>query len=124
MPQVIFQYYGPLRIDHRNGDGLDNRRINLRKATHQENSFNKGPNKNNCTGYKGVAPFGIGRFRAQIMFNKKQVFLGCFDVAEEAARAYDKKAVELMGEFAWTNFEVGPENANKLAPRYRTTTIR
>lgn len=92
-----------LNIDHINGDGLDNRRCNLRKATPVQNSYNRGANKNNTTGFKGVSRLGI-KYTAQIHFNRKKLHIGVFDKIEDAAKAYDKKAIELFGEYAQLNF--------------------
>lgn len=92
--------------DHEDGDGLNNRRSNLRPATTQQNVFNAGKRRNNKTGYKGVCFHGkyAGRFLAYIKFNYKTKNLGVFSSAEDAARAYDKAAIELHGEFARLNF--------------------
>jgi hypothetical protein len=61
-------------------------------------------------GYKGVDERRDQkrrkRFRATINFNGKQIFLGNYLTAEEAARTYDKKAFELYGEYAWLNFPI------------------
>jgi hypothetical protein len=48
----------------------------------------------------------VEKWRATITFNRKQIHLGAFDDESEAARAYDRKALELFGAFAKTNFEV------------------
>lgn len=93
------------RVDHINGNGLDNRRANLRPATHAQNQRNKGLQSNNTSGFKGVcwdAP--RGRWHAKICLNGRTIFLGRFDEAEEAARAYDAAAVRYFGEFARLNF--------------------
>jgi hypothetical protein len=95
-------YYGrePVyQIDHRNLCRSDNRIANLREASHAENNINKGPNKNNRHGTKGVSP-QKGRWIAQIKKNYVNHFLGSFDTPEEAHRAYLAKAKELFGEFA------------------------
>jgi hypothetical protein len=91
--------------DHRNGNGLDNRRNNLRKSTVAENGHNRGKSKNNKSGYKGVSwceP--MKRWRARIMNERNEFLLGYFDTREEAAHAYDEKAKELHGAFARLNF--------------------
>ena len=90
-------------IDHINGNPLDNRSQNIRPATHQENMFNRRKNKTNKTGFKGVTQSGQ-KFVAMIGFNGKVIYLGTFENKIEAARAYDKKALELHGEFANINF--------------------
>lgn len=91
-------------IDHINGDKLDNRRCNLRYATTQENSRNTFKQKNCTSNFKGVY-FVKKRncWNAQIYLNRKQIFLGCFKNEIEAAKAYNKKAKELFGEFAKLN---------------------
>lgn len=93
-------------VDHRNQNGLDNRRSNLRNATSQENSWNKRKQKGRYSSkYKGVSWFkGEGRWQARITKDSKQIFIGYFDDEQEAARAYDAKAKELFGEFAAVNF--------------------
>ena len=92
----------PEEVDHRNGDGLDNRRENLRKATAQQNGMNS-RSRGGSSRFKGV--FGRrGRWKASIRNNYKTVHLGDFDTEEGAARAYDEAARRLHGEFARVNF--------------------
>lgn len=91
-------------VDHRNGLGLDNRRENLRPATPSENTINQAAPRTNTSGYKGVNLFRNGRWRATIGHQRKQIHLGYFDTAEEAAHAYDAAALELYGQFARPNF--------------------
>lgn len=90
-------------LDHINMNKLDNRSCNLRIATDQQNRHNTGKRKINKVGFKGVAPSGRF-FRACIAACGRQIYLGSFKTAEEAARAYDIKAKELHGEFARLNF--------------------
>lgn len=88
-------------VDHRNGDGLDNQRSNLRLATYAQNGFNRGPGKNNSSGVKGVSWHKrADKWTATINLNGKQLYLGLFDELEDAAQAYRCAAVELQGEFA------------------------
>lgn len=91
--------------DHINGDGLDNRRSNLRIANRSQNQMNRGMQKNNTSGFKGVTSSG-NRWCAYIRCGGVSRNLGMFDSPEEAARAYDRRALELHGEFAKLNFEV------------------
>lgn len=88
-------------IDHKNNDRSDNRFNNLRKATKAENKYNSLPQYNKC-GYKGVSKRGK-KYRANIGYEYKVLHLGTFDTAEEAAEAYNKKALEFYGEFARIN---------------------
>jgi HNH endonuclease len=90
-------------VDHINGNGLDNRRSNLRPCSHQENSFNYTSSRK----YKGVVQLPYGKYNARIKHNKKQRSLGCFVTPEEAARRYDQEAKLLFGDFAKLNFPEG-----------------
>jgi len=92
-----------LECDHVNRDRLDNRKLNLRLVSKSQNQINKGPQKNNSTGFKGVCMKGK-RFIAQIRIYKKHIYLGIFGTKEEAAFAYDRKAKELFGDSAYLNF--------------------
>ncbi|WP_341520726.1 HNH endonuclease [Pseudomonas sp. G.S.17] len=90
-------------VDHINGDGLDNRRANLRVCTNAENLRNRKMHLNNRSGFKGVY-FDDSRrgkpWRAQITAHGKKHRLGRFDTAEEASAAYRKAAPHMHGEFA------------------------
>lgn len=89
--------------DHANGDRLDNRRSNLRACTASENGGNSAPTRGRGL-FKGVSPMATGGFRARLMLNRHEVWLGRYDTAEEAARAYDRGALAHFGAFARTNF--------------------
>lgn len=90
-------------VDHINGDTLDNRKNNLRFATPAGNSQNRGPSKNNKSGYKGVSRFR-DKWQASIRSGPKSYNLGHYADPVEAAVAYDRAASRLFGEFAWLNF--------------------
>jgi hypothetical protein len=92
-------------IDHIDRDPLNCWKSNLRKVTRQQNAWNSSPQRRQCTSkYKGVFQCRkTGRFRARIVHNKKQIYLGYFATEEAAARAYNAKAAELWGEFAYLN---------------------
>jgi hypothetical protein len=90
-------------VDHINGDVLDNQKSNLRLATRAQNCRNRHTVKA-ASGYKGVYKLRSGRWIVKIRRDYKAYGCGTFDSPEEAARAYDAKAVELFGEFACTNF--------------------
>jgi hypothetical protein len=93
------------RVDHRDGDGLNNRRSNLRLVTSGLNQANRRVVLSK-SGYKGVTQ-RAGRWRAYITVGGKFQSLGAFATPEEAARAYDAAARELFGEFACTNEDLG-----------------
>ena len=92
-------------IDHLDRDPLNCRRSNLRRATAQQNKCNCGPFRRPTTSkYKGVFLCRrTGRFRARIVLNRKKIYLGYFATEDEAARAYNTKAAELFGEYAYLN---------------------
>jgi hypothetical protein len=74
---------------------------NLREATNAQNQYNRGANKNNTSGYKGVYwDKPRKKWRAQIMHNKKTVFLGHFNDTKDAAVAYAEGAKRYAREFA------------------------
>jgi hypothetical protein len=103
MHQLVF---GPHthEIDHKNGNGLDNRKANLREATRSQQTANaRKTSKPTSSVYKGVVRCR-GAWRAQIQPDGKCIYLGSFQSEEEAARAYDDAAREVFGEFANTNF--------------------
>jgi len=88
-------------IDHINGDGLDNRWVNLREATHQQNGFNKRPGKRNTTGIVGVCPDkASGKLEAHITFNGRIRHLGKFECIEDAAEARCEAERHFFGDFA------------------------
>lgn len=88
------------RIDHKDGDGLNNRISNLRKASQSENSQNRRTRADNQTGLKGVQLRPNGTWRARIFLEGRSVNLGHFPTAEEAHDAYVREAAARFGEFA------------------------
>lgn len=86
-------------VDHINGNGLDNRRLNLRVCTQSQNLCNKSMQSNNSSGYKGVHLHAPGKWRARISFRGAQTELGVFPTPEEAHHAYVAAARRLHGEF-------------------------
>jgi len=105
MHRAVMNVSDDVLIDHLNGNGLDNRRENLRACTISENARNRGKDRDNSTGYKGVSWHKQDqKYHAQIRVSGRKIYLGSYADPEEAARAYDKAAKELHGEFANTNF--------------------
>lgn len=91
-------------VDHINGDTLDNRRDNLRIATPSQNRANSGLWACNHSGFRGVclnkkSNRWVVKFRA----NNKRIHVGTFDCPIEAAKAYNKAALDHFGEFAYLN---------------------
>lgn len=90
--------------DHINRDTLDNRRSNLRVATRTQNIWNRSSGEGFASPFKGVSRRKSGKWVARITINGKRVSLGYFWSEEEAAKAYDRAALENFGEFAYLNF--------------------
>jgi hypothetical protein len=106
-----------LLVDHRNGLSLDNRRENLRIATHAQNSCNTRIDKTKTTSrFRGVyLQKRSGRWIARIYFQGQRIWIGIFDSELEAARAYDRAAIKYHGEFARLNFP-REDYANETCP--------
>jgi len=94
-----------VEVDHKDHNGLNNRRYNLRKATKQQNAANR------LRGVVGTASphRGVswhkprGKFRAYIKVNQRFLHLGLFSSELDAAKAYNDAAVKFFGEFALLN---------------------
>jgi len=93
------------RTDHINGDGLDNRRSNLREVTHKQNLANQRLSSANKSGYRGVSWFPRdSKWTAHIKVNGRAKNLGYFTDPADAARAYDRAAIAAWGPHARLNF--------------------
>lgn len=91
-------------IDHINGNGLDNRKSNLRFATKSTNAANSKKRRDGINQYKGVDYRDPVRgFRARINVSGKAIHLGHFNNEIEAAKAYNQAAIQHFGEFAKIN---------------------
>ena len=90
----------PRYIDHINGDRTDNRWVNLRNATAQQNGANARVGKNNKSGKKGAHLSERGVWIANIHVNHKTIYLGSFTNKDEAHEAYVQAANKHFGEFA------------------------
>ena len=108
--RVLLEAPHDQKVDHRNQHPLDNRKANLRLATHQQNMFNCGKRstykgKPTASTFKGVTwDKSCGRYRARIKKNGIYYYLGHFIDERSGAIAYDHAALEMFGEFAQTNF--------------------
>lgn len=112
MHRVILEPPAGLDVDHINGDALDNRRCNLRACTRQENLRNKRHRRAYSSRFKGVwwsqaankwvAAIAAGERNAR--GKSRSLHLGVFVREEDAARAYDRAALQHFGAFACTNF--------------------
>jgi hypothetical protein len=95
-------------VDHKDMDLMNNRKSNLRASTRSQNGANSKITKSNRSGFKGVyLPSDKKKFVARIQAHGIPYNLGYFDNKIDAAKAYDKKAVEVFGEFAATNEMLG-----------------
>lgn len=104
-----------IKIDHKDRNTRNNLRNNLRVIPTALNTMNSPKRKNNQSGYKGVCPHKVVhvngeiviRWRAKIRKDNHDHSLGLYDDPRDAARAYDKAARSLFGEFALTNQQQG-----------------
>lgn len=109
---AIHYGYWPTELDHRDRDKLNNRIDNLRVATRSQNTANTRKSWGSSKA-KGVYwETKRKSFRAHVRFHGKSIHLGYFDIEDEAAHAYNKKAIELFGEYASLN----PVGIDKEAP--------
>jgi len=93
-------------IDHKDHNGLNNQRLNLRECTTIQNCQNQRISLNGSSIYKGVNWNNYSKkWVSQIGVNYRRIFIGRFKDEIEAAKAYDAKAKELFGEFAFVNFK-------------------
>lgn len=100
MHRIIINAPDNMLVDHIDHNGLNNQRCNIRLCTNTQNQWNMKGRRN---GYKGVSVEKYC-FRASIKYKGKTIHLGSFKTEIEAARAYDAKAKELFGDFAYLNF--------------------
>ena len=109
MHRVILNAPDSLDIDHLNGDGLDNRRSNIRLCTRSQNIRHKRIRSDSKSRFKGVN-LRKGKknpYVAYIQLNGKKAHLSCHQTAEAAARVYDEAALKYHGDFALTNEMLG-----------------
>jgi hypothetical protein len=103
MHRVIMGEPEGLLVDHIDGDGLNNRRSNLRTATQSQSQHNKGVQRNNTSGFKGVRwKADKGMWVARIDLHGKRKHVGYFGTAEDAHAAYCRASADLHGAFSRT----------------------
>jgi len=108
MHRLILEITDPdITIDHKDLNGLNNQKYNLRKCSNSQNQANRPKRKFSKSKFKGVttSPVKINKWKAQIKKNGKVMGLGSYKTEEDAAKAYDKAALEIHGEFANLNFK-------------------
>jgi len=105
MHRLIAGTKGSEQVDHWDGDGLNNHRLNLRKCTPSQNSVNRKSKPGSTSCYKGVHWNTARRkWRASISKDKKYCYIGYFKSEVDAAMAYDAVAIQAHGDFAVLNF--------------------
>lgn len=91
-------------VDHEDHNGLNNQRSNLRTCTSQQNQANQRPQRNTSSIYKGVSwDKQLNKWRACIRKNNKKIHIGYYEDETKAAIAFNEKAFELNGDFAYLN---------------------
>jgi hypothetical protein len=103
MHRLIMNAPKGLFVDHIDGNSLNYRRSNLRNCTKAQNAWNR-PALGGTSRFKGVHRDKHGKWKAAIRVGGRQTFIGLFGDEVEAARAYDRMAREMFGEFAYLNF--------------------
>lgn len=104
MHRLIMNTPKGMDVDHKDLDTLNNQRSNLRNCSRSENMANQ-VRVESSSGYKGVTrDRARNKWKTQLMFHGKNIFQERFDDKVDAAKAYDKAAIEYFGEFANLNF--------------------
>lgn len=102
--QIMGVFDSQIKIDHSDGNGLNNQTSNLRQCTNSQNCMNSRVGKNNKLGIKGVCLHrATNKYQASIRANGNKVYLGLYKTEEQAAKAYNEAAVKYHGEFARLN---------------------
>lgn len=113
--RVVMNAPDGVKVDHINGDGLDNRKENLRMCTNSENAWNRRKNKDNTSGFTGVNWNKLKqRWMSRVQANGKRIHIGYFDSIEEAVTARDEVAKILHGEFVILNGFIESDNMSIL----------
>jgi hypothetical protein len=115
MHRLIMNTPAHLVCDHMNHDGLDNRKRNCRNCNYAQNNANRRKRSAATSQYLGVSwDARRNKWTAHIKKNKKAQYLGSYDIEVEAARAYDRAAIELHGPYAALNFPEEVTRNNEL----------
>lgn len=104
--RVITGVADGLFVDHINGDKLDNRRINLRIVTRDQNAKNVAGKARAvaANGFKGLKAMKNGKYEVRIRHDGRQLYLGTYASAVEAAYVYDMASIQYHGEYGRRNF--------------------
>src|SRR3990167_1985734 len=104
MHQVIMNPLKGLIVDHIDGDGLNNRRDNLRIVSNRQNTINRRKSVGTSSQFKGVYKAkNTIKWRSYIKTNNRQIYLGMFDTEHQAALVYDLWAKDMFGQYAKLN---------------------
>ncbi|MFA5445042.1 MAG: AP2 domain-containing protein [Bacteroidales bacterium] len=104
MHRKIMKTPNGLEVDHKDGNGCNCQKENMRNCAHGQNQMNRGPQRTNTSGYKGVSwSKAGGKWVTYIQVNGKSKNLGYHDFIEDAARAYNEAAIKFHGKFAYLN---------------------
>lgn len=104
MHRLVMDSPAGMHVDHINHNKLDNRRSNLRTCTNMQNQWNSSKHIDNTSGHKGVSwSKSEKKWQVLIQHNKNRKHLGFFNDKELAAKAYNKAALRLFGNFANLN---------------------
>jgi hypothetical protein len=105
MHRMIVKAKKNQKVDHGDNNGLNDQRYNLRICSNKENARNRRPQRHKSSKYKGVYwNKQTRKWHVQIMIDQKNIYLGLYTNERIAALAYDVKAQEIFGEFAYLNF--------------------
>lgn len=110
MHRMIMRPPKGMVVDHINGNGLDNRRCNLRVCRQDQNMRNSRRHVGGKSRFRGVFPRGH-QWEAKVTYKGKEYYLGRFNSELEAAEARDRLASKLFGKYAWLNIPPGSPEA-------------
>ena len=104
MHRLIMKTPNNLIVDHKNHNGLDNQKHNMRNVTKGQNNQHRINHKINASVYKGISiNRNTGKWVVRISIDNERLCLGSFEVEEQAALIYNLAALKYHGEFAYLN---------------------